>query len=69
MSYEKTKKKYVYDGPVMLFDYCIADKWHGETFAYSEGRAKSNLIYQFKVTSNRVPSSRIELPGKIVCVD
>ena len=35
--------KYVYDGPVTQFGRCIANKWHGETIAESQGKAISNL--------------------------
>lgn len=40
--------RWVYNGPVMEFDTCIANHWRGETFAPSEAKAKSNLTYQFK---------------------
>lgn len=61
-------KKYAYNGPVMLFDTCIANNWKGETMAVSEAKARSNLIYQFKKYSGRVSSSKITLPGKVICV-
>ena len=44
--------KYSYNGPVMEFDRCIANKWQGETMAVSEKKAKSNLVYQFKKKNN-----------------
>ena len=31
-------------------------------------KAKSNLIYQFKKANNRLPQSKIELPGTITSV-
>lgn len=57
--------KYYYNGPVMEFDTCIADHWKGETFAPSESKARSNLAYQFKINSHRLPSSKITLPGAL----
>lgn len=58
--------KYIYDGPVMEFNTCIADHWKGETIANSEAKARSNLAYQFKKSNNRVAGTRITLPGKLV---
>lgn len=57
--------KYIYDGPVMEFDKCIADHWKGETIASSEKKARSNLTYQFKKHNNRLAGAKIALPGKI----
>ena len=57
--------KYAYDGPVMEFGTCVANRWRGETTASSERKARSNLIYQFKKYNNRVPGSKIILPGEV----
>lgn len=57
---------YSYDGPVMEFDRCIAHLWHGQTYAVSEAKARTNLAFQFKRETGRVPRTRITLPGKIV---
>lgn len=57
---------YSYDGPVLEFDKIIANKWHGQTRAVNEARARTNLAYQFKMETGRVPRTRITLPGKIV---
>jgi len=57
--------RYIYDGPVMAFNTCIATRWRGETLAVSEGKAKSNLAYQFKKNSNRTAGTNIVLPGKV----
>lgn len=59
---------YMYKGPVMLFDKCIADKWVAYTTAVSEKKAMSNLKYQFKKETNRVPGAKISLPGKLEVV-
>ena len=61
--------KYVYDGPVMEFNTCVADHWRGETVATSESKAKSNLAYQYKKQNNRIAGTRVTLPGKIVMVN
>lgn len=57
--------QYAYNGPVMEFGRCIADNWAGSTYAASEKKAKSNLAYQFKKNNNRMPASKITLPGGI----
>ena len=61
--------KYSYNGPVMEFDRCIANKWRGETMAVSEKKAKSNLVYQFKKKSNRTAATRISLAGNVELVE
>lgn len=57
--------KYSYDGPVLEFDRVIMDRWTGSTYAPSEKKARSNLTFQFKKQHNRVPATRITLPGVI----
>ena len=32
--------QYIYDGPVMEFDTCVANRWQGSTYAASEKKAK-----------------------------
>lgn len=61
--------QYSYDGPVMEFENCIATRWKASTYAVSEKKARSNLIYQFKVKFNRTIGSKISLPGKINVVN
>lgn len=61
--------RWVYNGPVMEFDTCIANHWRGETFAPSEAKAKSNLTYQFKKKNNRIASSKITLPGNLKIIE
>lgn len=65
---EENFKRYSYKGPVMEFDRLVANNWESETIATSEKKARSNLIYQFKKKNNRIPSTKISLPGKIVAV-
>lgn len=60
--------RYCYNGPVMEFGTLVANNWTGETMATSEKKAKSNLAYQYKKKNNRIPSTKITLPGKIVMI-
>lgn len=57
--------RYVYDGPVMIFDRCVENNWHGETVAPTERKARSNLAYQWKKRNNIVAGSKVTLPGKV----
>lgn len=57
---------YSYDGPVMEFNRCIANRWKGSTYAVSERQARNNLAYQFKMETGRVARTAITLPGKII---
>lgn len=61
--------KYIYNGPVMEFEKCIADHWEASTYAISEKKARSNLIFRFKKETSRMPYTKIALPGKITMVD
>lgn len=61
--------KYSYNGPVMEFGTCVANKWNASTYAISESRARNNLAYQFKKKNNRMPNTKISLPGKIILVE
>lgn len=60
--------KYIYDGPVMLFDTCVSNRWKGETVAPTITKARSNLTYQVKKQMNLVAGSRVSLPGEIKMV-
>lgn len=60
--------QYAYDGPVMEFETCVANHWKGSTYAVSEKKARSNLAYQFKKQNNRLPNTKITLPGKLKAV-
>lgn len=59
---------YTYDGPVEAFGKCITHRWRASTYAVSESRARSNLMYQYKKQNNRMPNCKISLPGKIIMV-
>lgn len=59
---------YFYDGPVMEFDKCIANRWKGMTRATTDNKAIGNLIYQYKKQNGKLPTAKITLPGKLECV-
>ena len=61
--------QYTYDGPVMLFDKCIAHRWIASTYAASESKARSNLTYRFKKQNNLVSNCKISLPERIMMVN
>ena len=61
--------KYVYEGPVLMFNTVVTNRWKGETVAPSENKARSNLTYQFKKQNNRVAGSKFTLPGQIKMVN
>lgn len=66
----KPMRKYRYDGPIMLFDRCIAHRWAGETYAVSEKRARTNLAFRYKKQYlNNTATSKIKLPGKLILVE
>lgn len=58
-------KTYQYNGPVMLFDRCITNKWSGETRAVSGEKAKSNLAFRYKADHNMARTAKITLPGTV----
>lgn len=61
--------KYIYNGPVKEFDKLIAEHWKGETIAPSEGKARSNLAYQYKREKHKTPNSKIKITGKLMAVE
>lgn len=60
--------QYSYDGPVMEYGRCVANRWQATTRAVSERKARSNLVYQFKKDNGRTANAKITLPGKIMSV-
>ena len=62
-------QKYMYDGPVLVFDTLVTDHWKGETMAPNARKARSNLSYQFKKQSNRMPGVKVTLPGEVKMVN
>lgn len=61
--------KYIYDGPVILFDKLVADHWKGETMAPTESKARSNLAYQAKKQLNVIAGTKVKLPGEIKMIN
>jgi hypothetical protein len=57
---------YSYDGPVMEFGRVITTRWAATTYAVSLSKARSNLTFRFKKEHNKIPSTKITLPGTIV---
>lgn len=57
--------RYEYSGPVLLFERCIQSHWSGCTYAVSEKKARSNLVYQFKKRNGYTAATKISLPGKL----
>lgn len=60
---------YTYNGPVMLFDTCIAYVKNYSTIASSEQKARSNLAYRWKKENGYSPNKKITLPGVITKED
>lgn len=61
-------KTYMYEGPIMYFETCVASNWRGYTQAVSVAQARNNLTCQAKKLLNKLPSTRVTLPGKITLV-
>lgn len=57
--------RYLYEGPIMVFDKCVEHRWKGETVATSIEKAKSNLSNQARKLCNLVPNASVSLPGKL----
>ena len=58
--------KYMYIGPVIIFNRCVVNKWIASTYAQSKSKARSNFSYQFKRQNNLLVSANVTLPGKII---
>lgn len=61
--------KFIYNGPVVIFDRCVEYVWHGETMAATESKARCNLAYQYKQQSKRAANTVVKLPGKLVKIE
>ena len=62
------KQEYSYDGPVFEFGRCVTARWTASTCAESEKKARSNLAYRYKKQFNKVPNTKVDLPGELVAV-
>ena len=58
-------KKYTYEGPVMEFGDILTRHWASSTYAPSEKKARSNMIFQYKRQFGKSADSKITLPGDI----
>ena len=59
------KKHYIYEGRIKSFDDVIETNWHGETYAETEARAKSNLAFKYKYDHDIHINTKISLPDEI----
>lgn len=57
--------RYVYDGPVYVFQTLVTSCWHGETMADTEKKARSNLTYQYKKQTGRARTAKVRLTGDV----
>ena len=60
--------EYIYDGPVMEFGRCITARWMASTYAVSEKKARSNLIFRYNKEHGKTANAKITLPGKLAVV-
>jgi hypothetical protein len=58
-------KLYIYEGPVLMFNDVVQDKWVAETMAVSEKKARTNLSYRWKKKNGYEASAKITLPGPL----
>lgn len=59
-------QKYSYDGPVEEFGKCVTNRWQAITYAPTERKARSNLMYQYKRQFKKVSNTKVNLPGKLI---
>lgn len=57
--------QYRYCGPVKEFDDIINSRWDATTYAVTEAKAKSNLVYRYKREHGKAADCKITLPGKL----
>lgn len=62
-------KKYVYKGPVLVFDKCVTPHWEASTCAVSPRKALSNLMHRFKQDHGKTTNTKVSLPGKLIVVE
>lgn len=62
---DRPRNKYTYEGPVMVYDQYISQRWKGETIAVSKHQARTNLCYQIKKQFGYSISTKVVLCGKI----
>ena len=57
--------EYTYDGPVMVFERCVHNRWIATTKAPSESKARANLAFQYKSKYGLARNAKVCLPGKL----
>ena len=62
-------KQYSYKGPVLEFEKIIANNWEASTWAVSPSKARSNLAFRFKKEHDKLCSTKITLPGKLIVME
>lgn len=60
---------YHYCGPVKEFENVINPKWEATTTAFSEKKARNNLVYRYKREHGKLPDTKITLPGKLIVIN
>lgn len=58
--------EYTYDGPVMVFDRCVCNRWIATTKAPSESKARANLAFRYKNDNGLARNAKVYLPGKLM---
>lgn len=56
--------KYIYQGPVWVFEHLTDTKWTAETMAVSKAKALNNLKHQFRTKYLNSSTSKITLDEK-----
>ena len=62
----RLKDVYTYEGPVLVNDINVCNRWNAKTYAISGKKAKSNLMYQYKKEHGLPINTKIDLPGIIL---
>lgn len=62
-------KNYFYNGAVYVFGRLVTCNWTGKTSAVTEGRARSNLKYQYRVRNGYAPNVPIKLTGELTVAE
>ncbi len=59
----RMKDRYTYEGMVVYDSYICQKYWVASTYAVSAKKAKSNLVYQYKIEHGLPINAQIDLPG------
>ena len=58
-----------YCGPVKEFEHIVNNKREATTPAFTEAKAKNNLVYRYKREHGKAADCKITLPGKLELID